>query len=73
MYCIVFTYVFSMLGLGRILISDLAVVDLFMHSLSGMIILYLAVSFFTSEVFLHEITITVLLVRIISLYVVMWM
>ena len=73
MYCIVFTYVFSMLGLGCILISDLAVVDLFIHSLSGMIILYLAVSFFTSEVFLYEITITVLLVRIISLYVVMWM
>ena len=30
-------YVFSMLSLGRILISDLVVIKLFMHSLSGMI------------------------------------
>ena len=39
-------YVLSMLiGLGCIVISDLVVVDLFMHSLSGMILLYLAMLF----------------------------
>ena len=43
------------LSLGRILISDLVVADLFMHSLSGMILLYLAVPFFTLKVFLHKI------------------
>ena len=48
-------YVFSMLSLGRILISDLVVANLFMHSLPGMILLYLAASFFTPKVFLHEI------------------
>ena len=42
---IVFTYVFSMLSLGRIVISDLVVADLFMNSLSGIILLYLAASF----------------------------
>ena len=36
----------------RIVISDLIVTDLFMHSLSGMIILYLAAQFFTLKVFL---------------------
>ena len=36
--------VFSILGLGRILISDL-VANLLMYSLSGMILLYLAAPF----------------------------
>ena len=36
-----------MLSLGRIVISDLVVTDLFMHSLSGMILFYLAMPFFT--------------------------
>ena len=48
-------YVFSLLSLGCILISDLVVADLFMHSLSGMILLYFATPFFTLKVFLHEI------------------
>ena len=43
-----------MLSLGRIVISDLVVADLFMHSLPGMILLYLAVSFFTLKVFLGK-------------------
>ena len=36
-----------MLSLGNILISNLVVTDLFMHSLSGMILLYLALPFVT--------------------------
>ena len=46
-------YVFSMLSLGCIVISelDLVVANLFMHSLSGMILLYLAMPFFTLKVF----------------------
>ena len=43
-----------MLSLGRIVISDLGVADLFMHSLSGMILLYLAAPIFTLKVFLHD-------------------
>ena len=43
------------LSLGRILKSHLVVADLFTDSLSGMILLYLAVPFFTLKVFLHEI------------------
>ena len=39
------TYVFTMLSLSCILISDLLVANLFMHSLSGMILLYLVVRF----------------------------
>ena len=35
-------YVFSMLSLGRILILDLVIADLFIHSLPGMILLYVA-------------------------------
>ena len=53
---IVFTaYVFSMPNLGCILIQDLLVTDLFMHSLSGMILLYLAIPFFYTKGVLHEI------------------
>ena len=48
-------YVFNMLSLGHIVTSDLAVTDLFMHSLSGMTSLYLAVPFFTLKVFLQKI------------------
>ena len=44
--------VFSIIGLGRILISDLLVANLLMYSLPGMILLYLAAPFFTSKVFL---------------------
>ena len=47
--CSVYAY-----SLGRILISDLVVTNLFMHSLLGMILLYLAMPFFTLKVFLHE-------------------
>ena len=39
-----------MLILGRILISDLVVADLFMHSLPGVILLYLAAPFYTEGV-----------------------
>ena len=38
-------YVFSMISLGCTLISDLVVANLFMHSLLGMILLYLAPPF----------------------------
>ena len=57
-------YVFGMLSLGCIVISDLVVTDLFMHSHSGMILAgmillcYLAAPFFTLNMFLHEIIIT---------------
>ena len=44
-----------MLNLGRILISDLIVTNLFMYSLPGMILLYLAM-FFTLNMFLHKIS-----------------
>ena len=37
--------VFSMLSLGRILLSDLVVTNLLVYSLPGMILLYLAVPF----------------------------
>ena len=43
--------VFSMLGLGRILISDLVVANLLMYSLPGMILLYLAAPFLHKGVF----------------------
>ena len=43
-----------MLGLGRILMSDLVVANLLMYSLPGMILLYLATPFFTPRVFLDE-------------------
>ena len=46
--------VFSIIGLGRILIPDLVVANLLMYSLPGMILLYLAAPFFTL-VFLDEI------------------
>ena len=39
---------------GRIVISDLVVANLFMHSLPGMILLYLA-ALFTPKMILHEI------------------
>ena len=48
-----------MLSLGRILISDLVVANLFIHSLPGMILLYLAAPVFTSKLFLHEIRIII--------------
>ena len=43
-----------MQSLGCILISDLVVANLFMHSLPGMILLYLTTPFYT-KVFLREI------------------
>ena len=43
-----------MLSAGHILILDLVVANLFMHSLSDMILLYL-VTVFTPKVLLHEI------------------
>ena len=48
---------FSILNLGSIQISDLIVANLFMHSLPGMILLYLAAPFCIPKVFLHEIMI----------------
>ena len=44
-------FVLTMLGLGRILVSDLVVANLLMYSLPVMILLYLAASFFTPKVF----------------------
>ena len=46
-----------MLSLSHILISDLVVANLLMHSLIGIILLYLATPSFTPTVFLHEIRI----------------
>ena len=43
--------VFSMLSLGRILISDLVVANLLMYSLPGMILLYLATPFLHQRCF----------------------
>ena len=40
---------FSMLSLGRTLISDLVVANQFMHSLPDMILLYLAAPFYYTE------------------------
>ena len=51
----VVSYKFIMLSLGCILISDLVVTNLFMYSLTGMILLYLS-RLFTLKVFLHEIS-----------------
>ena len=42
---------FSMLSLGRILISDLVVANLLMYSLPGMILLYLAMPFLHQRCF----------------------
>ena len=42
---IVFSYLVSVLSLDRILISDIIVADLFMHSFSDIILLYLATPF----------------------------
>ena len=47
--------VFSILSLGRILISDLVVTNLLMCSLPGMILLYLATLFYTEGVFVRDI------------------
>ena len=47
-----------MLGLGRILISDLVVANLLMYSLPVMILLYLAAPFFYTEGVLDEIIYT---------------
>ena len=44
-----------MLSLGCILISDLVVANLFMHSLPGMILLYLAALFYSKGVFAWDI------------------
>ena len=44
-----------MLSLGHILISDLVVANLFIHSLPGMILLYLATLFYTEGVFALDI------------------
>ena len=46
-FYVVLIYVFIMLSLGHILISDLVVANLFMHSLSDIILLYLATPFYT--------------------------
>ena len=48
--------VFSIIGLGLILILDLVVANLLMYSLPGMILLYLAAPFFAPKVFLDEIS-----------------
>ena len=55
MFSVVF--VFSMLGLGRILISDLVVTNLLMYSLPVMLdSTLLGHAFFTPKVFLDEIS-----------------
>ena len=49
MFSVVF--VFSIIGFGRILISDLVVANLLMYSLPGMILLYLAMPFLYQRCF----------------------
>ena len=49
--CLIVVLVFSMLGLGRIPISDLVVANLLMYSLPGMILLYLAAPFLHQRCF----------------------
>ena len=56
--------VFSMLGLGCILISDLVVANLLMYSLPGMILLYLAALFLYQRCFWMRYSITVLNINI---------
>ena len=63
--------VFSMLGLGCILISDLVVANLLMYSLPGMIILYLAAPFFTKGV-LDEIRFTEIYTAAHQIYGLLW-
>ena len=46
----VFVYSVAMLNLDRILISDLVVADPSVHSLLGIILLYLAAPFYTKGV-----------------------
>ena len=55
-----------MLGLGRILISDLVVANLLMYSLPVMILLYLAASFFHTEGALDEIPYTYKILRYVN-------
>ena len=55
-YISLYTYTFhSCLLISDLVVTDLAVANLFMHSLPSMILLYLAMSFFIPKVFLHEI------------------
>ena len=51
-------FVFSMLSLGHILVSDLLVVNKHMYSFSRYDSTSLSHTFFTLKVFLHEINIT---------------
>ena len=51
-------FVFSMLSLGRILISNLVVANLLMYSFPGMILLYLAVPFLHQKCFWMRLHIT---------------
>ena len=60
--------VFSMLSLGRILISNLVVANLLMYSLPGMILLYLAMPFFIPKMFLYEIYIYIYIYIYIHIY-----
>ena len=53
---VVFIYILLWLSLGSILILDLVVANLFMHSLPGIILLYLTAPFFIPKVFLHKIS-----------------
>ena len=48
--------VFIILSLGHILISDFVVTDLFINSLPGMFLLYLATHFLLQRCFLHNIS-----------------
>ena len=62
-------YVFSMLSLGCILISDLVVTNLFLHSIPGIyILLYLAKPFYTKSV-LHEIIFTYQIKHVLCLHI----
>ena len=54
MFSVCSIYVFSMLRVGHILILDL-VVNLFKHSLPGMILLCLATPLITPKVLFHKI------------------
>ena len=56
-YTMYMVFVSSMLSLGRILISDLVITNLFMYSLPGMLLLHLTTPFYTKGIFAWDICI----------------
>ena len=57
MYSVAIVFMYSVYALSPacIIILDLTVTNLLMHSLSVMILIYLAMFFFTPKILLHEV------------------